>query len=99
MLEGDPVLNEGGVYVQNASDCQDERSVMSAPSAIHGGHNKKYTRSYGSQQAQDTYALPITVARSVQRPTHSQALGREELTYAWPQSYLGSRRDTRQRLV
>ena len=90
MLEGDPVLSEKGVYFQSASDCRDERSVMSAPSASHGGHKKKYTRSYGSQQAPDTYALPVTVARSVQRPTRSLALGREELTYHWPQSYLGS---------
>ena len=86
MLEGDPLLNEGGVYVQSASDCRDKRSVMSAPSASHGGRKKKYTRSYGSQLAQDTYALPVTVARSVQRPSRSPALAREELTYAWPQS-------------
>ena len=74
MLECEPMLNEESVY-----NGWEECSVRSAPSANHGGHQKKYTRSYDIPQAPDTYALPFTVARSVLRPTRSSALAREEL--------------------
>ena len=66
MRDGEPMLNKEGVYVQSAYNGRE-------------GHQKKYTRSCDSQQDQDTYPLPVTVARSVQRPSRSAALAREEL--------------------